>query len=147
MGNFITTLVSTTSPFITKNIIIPTILHPHVLGGVPFNKPSTLLYFTLYILGNFLIIGSTSILSGMMTTMQKCRKYSFLNSVKNSRWVLFFTLLGIIFINIFSFTKSPVLAFISWMPYANDIVTGLYLALFVMLGGILANTSNRNEVC
>jgi hypothetical protein len=147
MGNLLTAMVTIMSPLITKEYLIPTFMHPYRWGGVPFEPPGPFKYGFLYLLFNLLIIGTMATISGMMTTARECRKMSFWTSVVNARWALIFALIGIIFVAVFSFLKAPVLALLAWMPYSNLIVTGLYMAPFVLIGGMIGNGYNRKNVC
>ena len=147
MGNLITAMVTIASPLITKEYLIPTIMHPYRWGGIPFSPPGPFKYAFLYLFFNMLIIGSAATLSGLMTTARECRRIDLWTSIVNARWALLFALLAIIILAVFSFIKSPVLAFFSWMPYANPIVTGLYMSILVMVGGMIGNGYNRKNVC
>jgi hypothetical protein len=147
MGNLITSMVTIFSPLISKEYVIPMIMHPYRWGGVPFKAPGPFKYIFLYLLSNMLIIGSMATLSGMMTTARECRKVHFWTAMVNSRWALLFAMIGLLIISIFSFIKAPVVTFLSWMPYASQVVTGLFMALFVLLGGMIGNGYNIKDVC
>ena len=45
------------------------------------------------------------------------------------------------------FMKSYILAVTSWLPYATQFATGVFVALFAMFGGMLGNIATRLEVC
>ncbi len=147
MGNLITAIVTIFSPLITREYLIPTLMHPYKWGGIPFIPPGPLKYAFLYLLFNLIIIGSAATLSGLMTTARECRKISFWTSIVNSRWANLFALIGILTMFFLPFIKSPVLAVLSWLPYANHIVTGLFISLFVLLGGMIGNGYNRRDTC
>lgn len=147
MGNLITAMVTVASPLITKEYFIPMIMHPYRWGGIPFEPPGLLKYTFLYLLGNFLLIGSAATVSGMMTTAKECRKIAFWTSVVNARWSLLFAFLGMLLVALMPFLKSPVLALLSWLPYANTIVNGIYMSLLVLIGGMIGNGYNRKDVC
>ena len=147
MGNLITATVTIYSPLITKEYLIPTILHPYRWGGIPFQPPGPLKYAFLYLLFNMLIIGTAATISGLMTTARECRRVSFWTSVVNARWSLLFALIAMIVIALLPFIKAPVLAILSWLPYANHIVTGLYMAILVLIGGMIGNGYNRYDTC
>ena len=56
-------------------------------------------------------------------------------------------LLGMLIIALLPFIKAPVLAVLAWMPYANLFVTGLYMSIFVLIGGMIGNGYSRKDVC
>lgn len=147
MGNLITAMVTISSPLITKEYLIPTIMHPYRWGGVPFEPPGPFKYAFLYLLFNMLVIGSAATLSGLMTTARECRKISFWTAVVNARWAMLFALIAMIILALMPFIKSPALAVLSWLPYANTIVTGMYMAVLVLIGGMIGNGYNRKDVC
>ena len=140
-------MVTVFSPLITKEYLIPTIMHPYRWGGIPFTPPGPFKYAFLYLLFNMIVIGSAATVSGMMTTARECRRIDFWTAVVNARWSMLFALLAIIILAVLPFIKSPVLAFFSWLPYANPIVTGLYMAILVMVGGMIGNSYSRKNVC
>ena len=147
MGNLITAIVTVFSPLITKEYLIPMIMHPYRWGGIPFEPPGPFKYIFLYVLFNMLVIGTAATLSGLMTTARECQKISFWTAVVNARWANLFALLGMLIIALLPFIKAPVLAVFAWMPYANLFVTGLYMSLFVLVGGMIGNGYNRKDVC
>lgn len=147
MGNLITAMVTVASPLITKEYLIPTIMHPYRWGGIPFVPPGPFKYAFLYLLFNMLIIGTAATISGLMTTARECRRISLWTSIVNARWSLLFALIAMIVITLLPFIKAPVLAVLSWLPYANHIVTGLYMAILVLVGGMIGNGYSRKNVC
>jgi len=147
MGNLITAMVTVGSPLLTKEYIIPFIMHPYRLGGIPFVPPGPFKYAFLYLLINLLIISGAATVSGMMTTARECRKANLWTAVVNARWAALFALIGFAFVTIFPFTKGTALAALGWLPYANNIVIGLYVAAFVLVGGMVGNGINRRDVC
>lgn len=147
MGNLITATVAIFSPLVTREYIIPSIMHPLKWGGIPFVPPGPIKYAFLYILFNFLLIGSAATLSGLMTTAKECRKIQIWTAIINARWSLLFALIGMIILVFFPFIKAPVLSFVSWMPYATHIASGVYLGLAVLIGGMIGNGYNRKNVC
>ena len=147
MGNLITASVTIYSPLITTQYLIPAVMHPYRWGGIPWKPPGFFKYIFLYLLFNLLIIGITATISGLMTTARECRRISFWTSVVNARWSLLFALMGMIIIALVPFIKAPALAFFSWLPYANPIVTGLYMAILVLIGGMIGNGYSRKDVC
>ncbi len=147
MGNVVTLMVTTVSPLITKEYLIPKLMHPTQWGGIPFKPPSTIKYMLMYVFFNLMLIGSAATLSGLMTTARECGKYNLRTALGNSWWAMLFGFLGIIVVSMFSFIKAPVLALLSWLPYANHLVTGLYIAIFVLIGGMIGNNYNRRDVC
>jgi hypothetical protein len=147
MGNLITAMVTIFSPLISKEYLIPMIMHPYRWGGIPFEPPGPFKYTFLYVFFNMLIIGSAATLSGMMTTARSCRRIHFWTSVVNSRWAMLFALIGMIIVAMLPFIKAPVLALVAWLPYSNLIVTGLYMSILVLIGGMVGNNYNRKSVC
>ena len=148
MGNLITASVTLFSPVITKEYLIPAVMHPYRWGGFPFEPPGTFKYVFLYLLFNLLVIGSAATLSGMMTTAKECRKVRFWTAVVNARWAMLFALLGLLVVNFFPFIKAPILSVVSsWLPYATTFVTGFYMAILVLIGGMIGNGYNRKDVC
>jgi len=140
-------MVTVFAPLISKEYLIPMIMHPRRWGGIPFKPPSSLKYALLYMICNFIIIGLAAVLSGMMTTLRECDKVDVIASIKNTQWVILSAFIGMLILMFIPFIKAPVIAVLSWMPYANHIVTGLYLSVIVMIGGMYANTFNRRMVC
>jgi hypothetical protein len=147
MGNLITSMVTVASPLITREFLIPKLMHPLNWGGIPFKPPGIMMYMFLYILFNLSLIGSAATVSGLMTTVRQCNKWSLRSAIGNALWACGFALLGMIILAFVPFIKSPVLAVIGWLPYANHLVTGLYLAIAVLIGGMIGNNYNRHDVC
>ena len=96
---------------------------------------------------NLLIIGSAATLSGLMTTAKECRQVSFWTAVVNARWANLFAVLGMLVLALVPFIKSPALSVLSWVPYANTVVDGLYMSAFVLIGGMIGNGYSRKDVC
>jgi hypothetical protein len=147
MGNLITALSTIGTPLLTKEIVIPFIMHPTRWGGIPFVPPGPFKYAFLYLTINLLIITIVATLSGMMTTARECRKANIWTAVVNARWTALAALIGFTFLTIFPFTKATALGVLGWLPYANQIVIGLYVAIFVLIGGMIGNGYNRRDVC
>jgi hypothetical protein len=122
-------------------------MHPYLWGGIPFQEPGPFKYTFLYVLFNMLIIGAAATLSGLMTTAKECRKISLWTAVVNARWANLFALLAMLILALVPFIKSPALAVLSWVPYANQIVTGLYMSVLVLIGGMIGNGYSRRDVC
>lgn len=147
MGNLITTTVAIFSPLLTREYIIPAVMHPYKWGGVPFVPPGPVKYAFLYMLFNFLLIGSAATISGLMTTAKECKKIQLWTAIVNARWAMLFAAIGMLILLIFPFIKGPLLSFLSWMPYATHIASGIYLGLAVLIGGMIGNGYNRKNVC
>lgn len=147
MGNLLTFTATIFSPLITKEYLTPYFMHPYRWGGIPFQPPGPFQMAFLYLLFNLMIIGFFATISGLMTSAKECRKVHFWTAIVNAKWAMLFALVGIIVINVAPFIKAPVLAVVSWMPYAKLFVDGLYIGLFVLLGGMIGNGYNRKDVC
>ena len=147
MGNLITTMTTIVAPLMTKEFIIPTLMHPYRWGGVPFKAPGLITYCLMYVIFTLLIIGAAATVSGMMSSSKECNKMSFWTSAFYARWAVLGALIGMLFVFIFAFLKAPVLALLSWLPYSNTIVDGLYMSLFVIFMGMIGNNFTRARVC
>src|SRR5258706_14243907 len=127
MGNFLTATVTLFAPMITKELFIPSLMHPYRWGGIPFKPPNTLMYIALYVFFNSFMIGLMAFISGLMTTTKQCQKTNLRIALKNSIWAIIFALLGLLLITLMPFIKSPIIALLYWLPYANSIVIGLFM--------------------
>src|SRR3990167_5069496 len=112
MGNLVTGITTVFTPLMVKEFIIPMLYHPYRWGGIPFHVPSTATLSAVYLGLTFLIIGGAAIVSGMMTTLKECNKARPLTALNNSKWVLVWTFIGLVIINMFPFIKAPLLVII-----------------------------------
>ena len=147
MGNLITAGGSIFSPLITTEILIPFIYHPYFFNNIPFVHPSTLKYIFWYILFNCLIVFILSTIGSTMSTLKECDKMNILTSMSATRWPIFFTIIGLMFIYLFPIIKVPLLVLTGFLPYSNLLVNGLFLSCFVLAGGYLGNRYARERVC
>lgn len=148
MGNLITSFGSIWSPLITSELLIPFIYHPLVFASnIPFNNPSTLKYCLWYMFFNCLIVGILSIIGSIMSSKKECNNYSVYYSILGTRIPILMTILALTFINLMPLLKAPLLVFLGFLPYSKHIVTGIYLSVFVLFGGILGNNYVRRNVC
>jgi hypothetical protein len=147
MGNFITTMVAVVTPLLSKEVVLPWLYNPYNLGGIPFQQPATWMYATTYLVSNSVIIGLVAILSGLMTTLNQCNKMDLGEAYRQAKLPIVWGIIGTIVVHFASLIKAPLLAVFNWLPYADHLVTGALVAVFVMLGGMWANQNSRDHVC
>ncbi len=147
MGNLVTASGSIFAPFLTTEVIIPFIYNPIRFNNIPFVAPSTLKYMFLYILINVLIVFSLGVVGSTMSTLKECHRMDLLTSMLSTKWPILFTIIGLIILYLLPIIKTPLLVVMGWLPYSNLFVTGLFLSLFVLIGGYLGNKYARERVC
>lgn len=147
MGNLITTLTAIPLPLLVQEVIIPYVMHPYRFGGIPFEPPGLFLSVFMNVFFTLIIIGLVATLSGMMTTVRQCKKIQFWTSVYNAKYAMTGGLFGLIILALFPTIKAPLLTIMPRLPFAGVLVTGLYLALFVMIGGMYGNNYNLKDIC
>lgn len=148
MGNLVTTLGSIWSPLITSEFLIPYIYHPlNFSSNVPFNNPSALKYALWYYFFNCIIVFILSVIGNIMSTKKNCNKYSLKYAMLGTRLPVLLTIIGLTFIYIMPILKAPLLICLGFLPYSKHIVTGIYLAFFVFIGGYAGNNYTKRLVC
>lgn len=147
MGNLIATSASIIIPMVNKLIIVPYVFHPYRWGGVPWSQPSDLLIMFANFALNIVMLMGAGTLSGIMTTEAACNRHDTWIAFKRSAWIILGYLVGNWVVFALPIIKAPMLAILSWLPYAGLVVHGLLVAFWVMLFGAIGNSVNRADVC
>jgi hypothetical protein len=147
MGNFIASALSIFVPLTTHLVVLPYMYHPERLGGIPWKPPNPIMLMLVKFISNIAMIIALGTLSGMMTTKQKCKKYDTAKSFSSSKWLVLGFIIGHVVLQLLRNIKSVPLANLSWMPYADWIVTGTIVSIFVLSLGAIGNTKLRKSVC
>jgi hypothetical protein len=147
MGNLLVSIASIFVPLGTRKIIIPYFFHPYNTE-IPWSPPSP---FRLNLVSNFfnvLILMVLGTISGVMATLRYCDKYSFYIGFKHTIWLVVGFVIGNLVLVIFPMLKAPILVAVNnWLPYADYIVHGLIVSLFVLFFGAIGNELLIKAVC
>jgi hypothetical protein len=135
-------------PISVHKIIIPFFFRPDVFGPTPWFDPSLLTQTVIYYISLTIIIYLLGIISCIMMSLQKCKKFSYLTSAKYSTFIITWFWLGVILINtvFLPFGKAYLLTFLR-IPYSIYFVDGIMLTPFVLLGTIMARANTVLDVC
>lgn len=145
--HFIPLLLIIIIPLLTKELIIPYLLHPFRFGGIPFKKPSAIKYGILYLLIIVFIICALDSLSNSLTTMKECNEVNMWKSIKATKWMAISISFGLILLFLVPFLKAPLLALFFAVPYSNQIVTGIMLLPFALFGYFIGKRTVKKNVC
>lgn len=126
---------------------MPYIYHPTRWGRVPWTEPSPFMNGFMHMFLNIIVIALIGAISGTMSTLGACNKYDFRKSLQRSIWLVLGYLVGTTTISLMPFLKAPLLSISVMFPYANWIVHGLLVSIFVLLFGAIGNNVLRNDIC
>jgi hypothetical protein len=147
MGNIIMATSSIFVPIVTKTITYPYIIHPYRWGGIPWEEPNFFFETAIIKVLNFGTIMSLAALSNMINSMRECRKADLWLSYRRAILPLIGYIIGHIFAYMFPMIKTPLLSFLSWLPYAGFICDGIIAFPFVLLFGSMGTAKTRADVC
>ena len=143
----ITLIVTVFTPLLTKELIIPYMMNPFRLGGIPFKAPSPIGYMFLYLIVSCCVVGSASMVAESMSSTKKCNKTNIWSAIRNTKWTSFFLIFGLTILFLVPILKAPLLVVLAPLPYSNQIVNGLMLTPFVFIGHYIASSSYMTSVC
>lgn len=86
-------------------------------------------------------------ISNIMNNLKKCNDYGFNNALKYSYFPLLGYFLGNLVLFILPIIKAPLLAIFIWLPYANYIVHGMLVAIFVLFSGYMGTKKEIAAEC
>ena len=147
MANLLATMTSIVIPLWVSEIFVPFLYHPYRWGGIPWSPPS---HFNMMLITKILTFGLltvTGTLSGMMSTIGKCRKSDWRKSLHRSLWFVLGYVLGNLMVIFIPFIKAPLLAGLMFLPYAKYIAHGLLVGIMTLIFGAIGNQILRDEVC
>lgn len=147
MGNLLATSASIFVPLFNHLVTMPYLYHPTRWGGLPWVEPSPLMNGFMHIFLNIIVLALIGMISGMMSTLGSCNKYDMYISMMRSIWLVLGYIVGTATISFIPFLKSPLLSVSVMFPYANWIVHGLLVSIFVLVFGAIGNNALRNDVC
>jgi hypothetical protein len=135
-------------PISVIKTIVPYIFRPDMYGGIPWFEPSVygimITYYTSIIILSYI---NVFIFSGLRT-LQSCKKINLWINMKNSLQIILWMIFGIILMNtiLLPYGKSLLLQYIT-IPHSLQIVDGLMLSLFVLLGASVVGNKSVNDIC
>ena len=147
MGNLLATSASIFVPLFNHLVTMPYLYHPTRWGGLPWVEPSPFMSKFMHVALNIIVMSLIGMVSGMMSTLGSCNKYDIRLSLMRSLWLVLGYLVGTVFISFAPFLKAPLLSVSVMFPYANWIVHGLLVSVFVLVFGAIGNNVLRNDVC
>ena len=134
-GNILATLFALTLPYLARFNFLPYLYHPYRYGGIPFAPPSFFEYQSMYYI---FIISSLIILyivSGFMAVYKICNQgpidsYQIvLYNITKFLMILMLCLFVLFFVPLLKF---PLLTGLIILPYANELVNGLFWSIFTL---------------
>lgn len=147
MGNLIATSASIFVPLFNHLVTMPYIYHPTRWGGVPWSEPSAFMSSFMHMFLNIILMAIIGVLSGTMSTLGACNKSNLRLSVLRSLWLVLGYLIGTAVISFMPFLKAPLLSVSVMFPYANWIVHGFLVSIFVLIFGAIGNNVLRKDIC
>lgn len=147
MGNLLVSITSIFVPLTVRKYIIPFFYHPYNTE-IPWEAPSNLRLTIVSNFFNIIILMALGTISGVMATLRYCDEYSFYSGFKSTKWIIIGFLLGNLILLFFPMLKAPVLVAVSnYVPYADYLVHGLYVSLFILFFGAIGNELLIKKVC
>ena len=149
-GNTLATIMALILPYLTRFHILPYMYHPYRYGGIPFTPPSFFEFQSMYYIIIFGVLIFFYLISGFMSIYKICNKppaesYDvILYNVIKFLLTLFVCLFILFFLPLLKF---PFLTAFVILPYANEIVNGIFWAFFTLVGTTWANIDNVTRVC
>lgn len=144
------TLSSMYIPFITKLTILPALYYPVTGDGSGFENwvpPSSVKLGVMNALINLLLIIAVGTVTGTMSTAGACNR----RRVKQSLYHTIFPVAAFfgtrILLHFVPLVKAPVIAALSFLPYAGMITDALFTGFFTLFIGALGNAKLRRDVC
>ena len=147
MGNLITAGSSIFIPLIVRGQILPYLFHPYKWGGIPWEPPGSLTLLITTVLCNIILLQIIATISGVMATLRECDTYDITESYWKSFWPVLGFVIGNIVIYCVPVIKALFLAAFMWLPYADYLVHGALVSIFVLFIGAKGNTKLINELC
>lgn len=141
-------LITILIPITVMKTIVPYIFRPDMYGSIPWYEPDVYYLMIVYYIGIvFFIYINVFIFSGLRT-LQSCKKLNLWTNLKNSLQIILWVLFGIFLMNtvLLPYGKSLLLQYMP-VPYALQIVDGLLLSIFVLLGASVVGNKSINDVC
>ena len=143
MGNLIAAISSVPVALVSELIIVPHIWSPTRWGDIPWTPPP----FWIGELVSIILMIGISVVSGVMSSLQKCKRKNIMVSLRNSKWHVFGYIIGRIFALLAFPLKTIMLAGMTWVPFAKKVSEGLITAVFILFTGSIGNTLTRQTVC
>lgn len=149
-GNVLAFLTAIITPYLVRFNLLPYLYHPYRYGGIPFSAPSFFEYQSLYYIFILVILTIMYILSGFMAIYKTCNRppsqsYPIILYNITKFLIVMFVCLFILFF--MPLIKYPLLSTLIILPYANEIVNGIFWALFTLFGVTWANMDNVSRIC
>ena len=143
----LTVIVTIFTPLLTKELLIPFLMHPFRLGGMPFKAPSPIGYMILYLIVSCSLVASAVMISASMSSTKKCGKISIKKAILSTKWTSFFLIFGFTILFLVPILKLPLLVLFAAVPYSNQLVNGLMLTPFVFMGHFIGSRIYMDQVC
>lgn len=135
------------SPLLVNELAIPYIYHPFRFNNIPFVEPTSIKYTMWFLIFNSIYIFIVSLISSLMSTLKNCKDINIFRTIIGTIYPVLFGIFSLIFIYMFPVFKTPLLAIFAPVPYSNYIVNGLFMSMFVMIGGLLSNNYSNYYAC
>lgn len=146
-GNLLSSLFAFMTPYLVRYHLLPYLYHPYRYGGIPFVAPSFFEYQGMYYCSIIVIISLFYFISNYMATLKICDKYDYRITIFNYRKLFVMLVLCLIILIIVPIIKIPLLTGMIILPYANELVNGIFWAIFTFIGVAWANRETIYTVC
>jgi len=135
-------------PITVMKTIVPYIFRPDMYGRTPWYEPDVYYLMMVYYIGIVILIYINVFIFSGLRTLQSCKKLNLWTNFKNSLQIILWVIFGIILMNtiLLPYGKSLLLQAMP-VPYALQIVDGLILSIFVLLGASVVGNKSINDVC
>ena len=146
-GNLLSSFFAFMTPYLVRFHLLPYIYHPYRYGGIPFTAPSFFEYQGMYYAFIIIFISLFYFISNYMATLKICDNYDYKITIFNYRKLLLMLILCILLLIIVPIVKIPFLTSMIILPYANELVNGIFWAIFTFIGVVWANRETVYMVC
>jgi hypothetical protein len=141
-------LITILIPITVMKTIVPYIFRPDMYGRTPWYEPDVFYLMIIYYIGITILIYINVFIFSGLRTLQSCKKLNLWINFKNSLQIILWVIFGIILMNtiFLPYGKSLLLQSLP-IPYSLQIVDGLMLSIFVLLGASVVGNKSINDVC
>ena len=146
-GNILTAIMALFAPYIVRFHLLPYIYHPYRYGGIPFVAPSNIEFQVMYYAIIMAIVTGFYFVAGYMATLKICDKSDIKIILYNYPKLFAMMTSCMILLLVFPLVKLPFLQTMMIVPYANEVVNGIFWSIFCFLGVAWANRETVYNVC
>jgi len=146
-GNLLATLFALFTPYLVRYNLLPYIYHPYRYGGIPFVAPPFFELQMMYYVFIIACITFSYFIAGYMGSLKVCRYSDYKIVLYNYPKLLVLLLICVAVLVFLPFVKIPLLTVTSMLPFAGELINGVFWALATFIGIAWANRFNVYQIC